>query len=70
MKKWNLKRAMHLLTLFLKNNLSEMLYPTNWFKTFLSNRIDKVSKHSANLWTIRTNLKALLSNIRMIEGAT
>ena len=46
-----------------RNNLTTSSHPADWFKAFLSNKVDKTVKYGTDLWTTYTNLKGLLSNI-------
>ena len=52
-----------------KNNATENSHPADWFKLFLPNRVDKVTKCGTDAWNTYTNLKGLLSNIGH-EGRT
>ena len=43
-----------------KNNIIENSHPANWFKLFLPNRVDKVTKYGTDTWNTCTNLKGFI----------
>ena len=46
-----------------RHDLSENSHPTDWFKAFLSNRVDEATKHGTGTQNTFTNLKGLPSNL-------
>ena len=49
--------------------MSENSHTADWFKSLLSNRVDKTTKHGTDTWNAFANLKGVSSNLGH-EGKT